>query len=559
VSTRERWYGALAGLAAAGVALGVAELVAVATGPRSAPMIAVGGLVIDLVPEPIKQMAIDIFGTWDKVALLVITGLMLALFAAAIGIAARRRLWWGLAGIGVFAAIGVVSALTRHEAGPAAGLPSVVGAACGGLALWSLSRLLPALPGKVRAEEPEEERLPERAGEGHADGAADVPEKDEPADRREEDEAADARGYEDAEEREYERTGRRAFLRGLGIVFGVAAVSGVVGRMWAGRRSVAKARETLTLPAAADSGAVAPAGADLNIPGLARYTTSNREFYRIDTALTVPQVDPAEWTLRIHGRVNNPMTLTFDDLLRRPMIERYVTLCCVSNEVGGDLIGNARWLGVPLKDLLDEADPQDGADQVVSRSVDGFTAGSPTDVLRDGRDALVAVAMNGEPLPVEHGFPARLVVPGLYGYVSATKWLAELELTSFADFDAYWIRRGWAAKAPIKTQSRIDVPRSGATIKAGPTVVAGVAWAQRRGISQVEVRVDDGEFQPATLAATVSIDTWRQWSYRWDATPGEHRLLVRATDNAGETQTKLIAPPEPDGATGYHEILVEVA
>jgi DMSO/TMAO reductase YedYZ molybdopterin-dependent catalytic subunit len=240
------------------------------------------------------------------------------------------------------------------------------------------------------------------------------------------------------------------------------------------------------------------------------------------------------------------------------MIERYVTLACVSNEVGGDLIGNARWLGVPLKDLLDEAGPLDGADQVVSRSVDGWNCGTPTAVLRDGRDAMLAVAMNGEPLPVEHGFPVRMVVPGLYGYVSATKWVTELELSSFADFDAYWVRRGWSAQGPIKTESRIDTPREGGTVTAGTVVVAGVAWAQHRGVTAVEVRVDDGPWQPADLAGTVSPDTWRQWTFRWDATPGEHTLAVRAADTSGQVQTEARADPAPDGATGWHTISVQV-
>jgi DMSO/TMAO reductase YedYZ molybdopterin-dependent catalytic subunit len=241
------------------------------------------------------------------------------------------------------------------------------------------------------------------------------------------------------------------------------------------------------------------------------------------------------------------------------MIERYATLACVSNEVGGDLIGNARWLGVPVKDLLDEAGPLDGADQVVSRSVDGFTAGTPTAAFLDGRDAMLAVGMNGEPLPVAHGFPVRLVVPGLYGYVSATKWLAELELTSFADYDAYWVRRGWARQAPVKTQSRIDTPRSRATLRRGRVVVAGVAWAQHRGVSGVEVRVDDGPWRAASLGAVPSIDTWRQWTVEWDAPPGRHRLEVRATDNAGQVQPAEERPPEPDGATGWHHVDVTVA
>jgi hypothetical protein len=230
----------------------------------------------------------------------------------------------------------------------------------------------------------------------------------------------------------------------------------------------------------------------------------------------------------------------------------------VSNDVGGNLISNARWLGVPLKDLLDEVEPDAGADQVVSHSVDGFTAGTPTAVLRDGRDAMLAVGMNGQPLPIEHGFPVRMVVPGLYGYVSATKWLAELELSTFQDYDAYWIQRGWAQQAPIKTESRIDTPQDGARRSAGQVVVAGVAWAQHRGISKVEVRVDNGSWQEATLAAVPSIDTWRQWMYRWDAQPGKHRLQVRATDNGGTPQPETVLPPFPDGATGYHTVEVTI-
>jgi DMSO/TMAO reductase YedYZ molybdopterin-dependent catalytic subunit len=289
---------------------------------------------------------------------------------------------------------------------------------------------------------------------------------------------------------------------------------------------------------------------------LTPFITKNSDFYLIDTALVVPQVAPDTWTLKIHGRVKRPMTITYDQLVKRPMIERYVTLACVSNEVGGSLIGNARWLGVPIKDLLDEAEPLDGADQVVSRSVDGFTAGTPTAALRDGRDAMLAIGMNGEPLPIKHGFPVRMVVPGLYGYVSATKWLAEWELTSFADYDAYWIRRGWAQQAPIKTQSRIDTPTG--AINAGRVTIGGVAWAQHRGIAKVEVRVDNGDWQPATLAAVPSIDTWRQWTLVWEAAPGKHRLTVRATDNGGQTQQEEPSPPDPDGATGWHSVDVDV-
>jgi DMSO/TMAO reductase YedYZ molybdopterin-dependent catalytic subunit len=345
----------------------------------------------------------------------------------------------------------------------------------------------------------------------------------------------------------------------VGVTAGVAAVAGVGGRWLTSRRAVTAARAAVVLPRPVQPAPAIPAGADLALPELASYATPNDDFYRIDTALYPPQVDPASWELRVHGMVRNPITLSFADLLNRPMVERYVTLACVSNEVGGDLIGNARWLGTPLKDLLDEAQPLAGADQVVARSADGWTCGSPTAVLRDGRDALLAVGMNGEPLPVPHGFPVRMVVPGLYGYVSACKWVVELELTRFADFDAYWVPRGWSAQAPIKTQSRIDTPRDGADVTAGTVTVAGVAWAQHRGISRVEVQVDDGPWQPAAPAAPVSTDTWRQWSWRWVATSGTHRLRVRATDSTGATQTDRLAPPAPDGATGWHEVEVHVA
>jgi DMSO/TMAO reductase YedYZ molybdopterin-dependent catalytic subunit len=301
-----------------------------------------------------------------------------------------------------------------------------------------------------------------------------------------------------------------------------------------------------------------PAGADLDIDGVAPFVTPNGDFYRIDTALFVPQVRTEGWTLRVHGMVDRELELTFDDLLGRELVEADVTLACVSNEVGGDLIGNARWLGARLDELLREAGVQRGATQLVPRSRDGFAAGFPTEVALDGREALVAVGMNGEPLPLRHGFPARLVVPGLYGYVSATKWLTEIELTTWDAFDSYWVRRGWAKEAPIKTQSRIDTPRSGASLRPGRVAVAGVAWAQGRGIEAVEVQVDDGPWRPARLAAAVGDDTWRQWVYEWDAEAGDHVLAVRATDGTGETQPEERVAPIPDGATGWHTIEVSV-
>jgi DMSO/TMAO reductase YedYZ molybdopterin-dependent catalytic subunit len=287
------------------------------------------------------------------------------------------------------------------------------------------------------------------------------------------------------------------------------------------------------------------------------YFTPNADFYRIDTALTVPRVSVGGWSLSITGLVGRELRLSYDDLLRREIVEADVTLVCVSNEVGGRLAGNARWLGVRLDDLLAEAGIDAAADQVVGRSVDGFTAGFPTAAL-DGRDALVAVGMNGEPLPVEHGYPARLVVPGLYGYVSAVKWLSEIELTRFADFDAYWVRRGWAADGPIKLQSRIDAPRGLSTVAAGTVAVAGVAWAPTRGIDAVELQFDDGEWVAATLAAEHAVDTWRQWSFAWEATPGRHTVRVRATERGGAIQTGDRSEPFPSGATGQHQIVVLV-
>jgi len=515
---------ALAGVAAAALALGLAELIAVATGARSAPLVAVGGVVVDTVPEPLKQFAIDVFGVHDKTALLIGTGVLLAGFAAVIGMLAARRLAVGFAGIAVFGVIGAAAALTRPGAGPAAVLPAVIGASAAALLLWALLAG-PLRPAAVAASASpaspaEPAPVPVRPGAGTAD--------------------------------------RRRFLSSVGVSVGAALVTGAGGRWLAQRRGVATARSAVTLPAPVDAAPPLPSGVDPAAPGLSRYVTTNRDFYRIDTALVVPQVDPDEWRLRIHGRVTNPITLSYADLLGMELVERYVTLACVSNEVGGNLIGNARWLGVPVRDLLVEAGPLPGADQVVGRSVDGWTCGTPTEALLDGRDALLAVGMNGQPLPVEHGFPVRMVVPGLYGYVSACKWVTELELTSFADFDAYWVPRGWAAQGPIKTQSRIDTPRVRAELSAGTVPVAGVAWAPHRGISGVEVRVDDGPWQPAELAPAVSADTWVQWVWQWPATSGEHLLQVRATDGIGATQPELRQPVAPDGATGWHSVRVTV-
>jgi DMSO/TMAO reductase YedYZ molybdopterin-dependent catalytic subunit len=353
------------------------------------------------------------------------------------------------------------------------------------------------------------------------------------------------------------RDRRQVLLAGAGVAAGAVA-GGVAGRVLLRRDDVSAVRARLRLPAPADPASPVPAGAQVKVPGMPPFRTPNRDFYRVDTALVLPQVDPRGWTLRIHGMVARPVELTFEDLLNLDLVERHITLSCVSNQVGGELAGNARWLGAPLSPLLRRAGVLPGADQILSRSSDGMTLSTPLETVLDGRDALLAVGMNGEPLPVAHGFPARMVVPGLYGYVSATKWVVDLKVTRFATDRAYWTERGYAERAPVKTFSRIDVPKPFARLKTGPVAVAGTAWAQHRGIDAVEWQVDDGPWRPAGLAPVPGIDTWRQWVAEWDAFPGSHTLRVRATDGTGATQPETRTPPFPDGATGWHSVVVTV-
>jgi DMSO/TMAO reductase YedYZ molybdopterin-dependent catalytic subunit len=316
----------------------------------------------------------------------------------------------------------------------------------------------------------------------------------------------------------------------------------------------------LPAPTATLPGTPAPAGVveGLAVDGISPFITPNADFYRIDTAITLPRPDLDGWRLRVKGDVDTPFEVSYAELMAMPQVEAPVTIACVSNYVGGDLVGNAVWQGVPLGTLLDRAGVQSSGEQIVGRSLDGFTVGFPTATALDGRTALVAVGMNGVPLPREHGFPARLIIEGLYGYVSATKWLSSIELTGW-DYDAYWIQLGWGKEGPIKTQSRIDVPRGQGKLQPGTVPVAGVAWAPDRGISRVEVQVDDDDWADAELGPGLSDATWRQWAYQWDATPGQHTLRVRATDGTGEVQTSDIAPPDPDGATGWHTRKVTVA
>jgi DMSO/TMAO reductase YedYZ molybdopterin-dependent catalytic subunit len=541
--------GAAVGVLAAAVAMGVAQLAAGLTVAQSSPVLAVGQAAIDLTPQPVKDFAISTFGVNDKNALLLGILVILAAFAAVIGILAVRRLALGLAGLAVFACIGLAAALTRPNATAGYVVPTLVGAAAGAFALTRLVRAARGLGSPavrpVRAAprttlEPPDVPAPAASGDGAAPVSSFtfLPNPDDPG----------PSGW----------PARRRFLTTSGLAVVSAAAGALIGRELITRHNVSAARAALRFPRPAVAAPPLPPGSDLHIPGLSSFITPNGSFYRVDTALLLPEVDPATWQLRIHGMVQREVTLTFDELLRRPLIEDYVTLTCVSNPVGGPYAGNAKWLGASLASLIRQARPLAGADQLLCTSVDGFTSGTPLQVVLDGRDALLTVAMNGQALPVAHGFPARMVVPGLYGYVSACKWITDIEVTTFAAADAYWAQRGWSQQAPIKTESRIDVPAAGATIAADQTPVAGVAWAQHKGVAAVEVRVDHGPWQQARLAAVPDIDTWRQWVWEWYATPGTHLLEARATDATGYTQTAAQAQPVPNGASGYPSTTVTV-
>ncbi|MGH3289335.1 MAG: molybdopterin-dependent oxidoreductase [Streptosporangiaceae bacterium] len=535
--------GAAAGVLTAAVAMGVGQLAAGLTVAQGSPVLAVGQAAIDLTPLSVKDFAISTFGANDKTALLVGILAVLAAFAAVIGILAVRRLVLGLAGLAVFACIGLAAALSRPTATAAYVIPTLVGAAAGAFALTRLVRAVhgldsrPGRPAEIRPP-PSELAPPDLPEATPASSFTYLPNPD--------------------DRRASQGPARRRFLTTSGVAVVTAAAGALVGRELITRHNVSAARAALRFPKPAVAAPPLPPGANLNIPGLSSFITPNGSFYRVDTVLLLPQVDPATWQLRIHGMVQREVTLTFDQLLRRPLIEDYITLTCVSDPVGGPYVGNAKWLGASLADLIRQARPLAGADQLLCTSVDGFTSGTPLQIVLDGRDALLTVAMNGQALPVEHGFPARMVVPGLYGYVSACKWVTDIEVTRFASAYAYWATRGWSQQAPIKTESRIDVPLEGSTLTPGRTPVAGVAWAQHKGVAAVEVRVDSGPWQQARLAAVPDIDTWRQWVWEWDATPGTHVLEARATDATGYTQTAVQAQPPPNGASGYPSATVVV-
>ncbi|MFD8596855.1 molybdopterin-dependent oxidoreductase [Kitasatospora sp. NPDC059646] len=504
------------GLTSAVAALGAGESAAYATGAPTAPVVAVGAAVIDLTPTPLKEYAVRTFGTHDKPVLLGGIYLTTALLAALAGWSAVRRPFAGAAVFGAFGALGAWAALSRPGAAAADCIPSLVAGLVGAVTVWFLARLWRGLPGG-------------RPGQPAApDGAA--------------------------------VTSRRTVLTATAATLTAGALAGAAGRILTDRRyDVAAARDAVRLPPPAVPRPPLPSAVHPDVPGLSPFTTPNGDFYRVDTALTLPRIDPRAWTLRIHGLVDRPQLLTFDDLLREPLEELDHTLSCVSNEVGGPYVGTARWLGVALPALLRRAGVRSGADQLVGRSQDGMTIGTPLESVLDGRRALLAVAMNGEALPLAHGFPCRTVVPGFYGYTSATKWLVDLEVTNFTAFDPYWVQRGWDRTGAVRTASRIEVPAPFAKVPAGDVDLAGTAWATHRGIAAVELRIDEGPWQQAELAADAGPDLWRQWSYRWPAAPpGTHRIEVRATDTAGAVQPESRAAPFPAGATGRHSTVVTV-
>jgi DMSO/TMAO reductase YedYZ molybdopterin-dependent catalytic subunit len=522
----DRWVGAVAGTVAGGSALAAGELAAALYPPLPGPVSAVAAAVRDAVPGWFARWGIDAFGSLNKPLLVAGVGVVSLVLAAGLGVASRRQPLVGVAGLAVFGLVGTW-AMVAEPAGSTSGAVTagVTAVVAGSLVLVGLlvsARAAPSAP---------------------LMGAHGRP----------------------AQDPRVRRGDRRRFLISSGAISAGAAVAA-----WAsipGRDPVGAelARREVLLPRPPDLASVGrrvetalahPVAATSQLSPL---VTPNDAFYRIDTALFVPQVDPGRWRLSITGLVDREVSWGYDELVARSTTVAPVTLACVSNEVGGDLVGTAVWQGVPLAELLAEAGVRPEAGQVVGRSVDGWTAGFPTAVVGDGRTALVAVAMNGEPLPVQHGFPARLVVAGLYGYVSATKWLERIELHTWDDFDGYWVPRGWAKEGPMKTQSRIDTPRRGRPVPVGPVAIAGVAWAPNRGIRRVEVQVDDAAWDDAALGAVLGDETWVQWRLRWDATPGRHRLRVRATDATGETQTEQRRPVAPDGATGWHTVEVEVA
>ncbi|WP_349931863.1 molybdopterin-dependent oxidoreductase (plasmid) [Glutamicibacter mishrai] len=511
-SKRHIWRYPIAGICSAIVLFTIAQAASTFFGTASSPLVALGSTIIDFTPPWLKDLAIGLFGTNDKLFLFITLSITAALLAATVGLATARSLALGLSlVIGLSVVLGA-SVLSRSATNFLDLIPTIVGTILGLGTLTLLAGM--ATRAGVPTVHPQSENT----------------------------------------------TSRRKFLLGSAgtVALGLLAV-GATQALRTIRNTADSARAALGLPPAKVKAQAPPPGAELDVPGASRFVTPNQDFYRIDTALSVPQIDPQDWSLKIHGMVEKEFTLTFNELLDMDLVEHYLTLTCVSNPVGGDLVGNAKWLGYPLRELLAQAKPLPGADMVLSTSIDGFSASTPLEALTDSREALLAIGMNNEPLPLEHGFPVRMVVPGLYGYVSATKWVVDLEVTRFQDKAAYWTTRGWSERGPIKMSSRIDTPRSFAKLPVGKVVFGGTAWAQTTGVSKVEIRIDNGPWQEVELATELSADTWRQWRFEWsDATAGNHSATVRMTNAQGELQTEDTAAPVPNGSSGWHRLQFSV-
>ncbi|CAN5764406.1 molybdopterin-dependent oxidoreductase [soil metagenome] len=531
----------VAGLLAAASGVAVGELVGGIVTSAGSPVVAVGSFSIDNVPSGAKDFAIETFGTNDKRALIIGTLITLALIGMALGPLARRLPKVAAGIVGVVSLAGVLATVDQMNVAILTALwPSVIGAVAAVGVLLFLLRPPAALAfgGETRADV-EEQAIPP------------VHDDDADPDELDSDKVLVTSGAPDA------MPPRRQFLIAAGTTVILAGAVASTGRFLAGRNSAAASRQELVLPKPVEPLPPISDAVAINPPGVAPFTTPNPDFYRIDINLTTPQVKTEGYELTVKGMVEKELTISWEDIIDRDLNEYDITLTCVSNQIGGNLVGNARWLGFPLKELLDEAGVQDGADQVVGRSVDDYTGGFPLEAAYD-RDAIVAIGMNGEPLPIIHGFPVRLVTPGIYGYLSAIKWLKEIEITTFDAFESYWVPRGYAEKAPIKVMSRIDTPRSFEDFPPGKVMVGGVAYAQTRGIEKVEVRIDEGEWAEATMGEALNKNTWRQWTYEWDATPGLHSIRSRATAGDGETQPMERKDPLPDGATGWHTVRVTI-
>ncbi|MEO7587743.1 MAG: molybdopterin-dependent oxidoreductase [Arachnia sp.] len=496
---------ALAGFVSAAVALSIGHIVAALFNPAASPVVVVGSQLVDMAPTPAKELAVRYLGTADKPVLIAAVTVVVLIVGGLLGVIAWKHPRVGVVGVASLGLIGAVVAVVRPGLGASAVVPSLAASVVGvatlmGLVWWG-NAPTPATPGTAAAG-----------------------------------------------------ISRRHLMIGTAAGAAVAALAlggaVVIERV---KSAGAAAARRLGLPTPASPAKPIPAGAQ--VPGNTPFTTSIDDFYRVDIALTTPSYSAEGWSLTLDGDVENPMTISYDELMGMPMIERDITMTCVSNEVGGPYVGTARWMGVPFSDLLPKLGVRPGVDQVFSYSMDsGYTCSTPFQAISDGRDAMIVVGMNGEILPNKNGFPARMLVPGLFGFVSATKWLNRIEFTTYDTRKAYWTERGWATDAPVRTQARIDVPESLGSITRDKPVLAGVAWAQHRGIKKVEIRIDGGAWTETKLADDAGIDLWRQWSHVYDGPAGGHTAEVRATDLDGNTQPEARQGVFPSGATGWHLI-----